>query len=58
VRSPGDRGGFTDSRAPQSRLEEEQKKAWEEQKKQRTYEGMYTEEAFAEREAWSDDDFM
>ncbi|RSH94027.1 hypothetical protein EHS25_006681 [Saitozyma podzolica] len=40
------------------RLEQEQKQAWEEQKKQRTYEGMYTEEAFAEREAWSDDEFM
>jgi hypothetical protein len=51
-------GGGADSRVSQSRLEEEQKKAWEEQKKQRTYEGMYTEEAFAEREAWSDDDFM
>ncbi|KAK4683868.1 hypothetical protein P7C73_g6346, partial [Tremellales sp. Uapishka_1] len=38
--------------------EEEQKKAWEQDKKNRTYEGMYTEEAFQEREDQSDDDFM
>jgi hypothetical protein len=36
----------------------EQKKAWEEGKKQRTYEGLYTEEAFEDRQQWSDDDFM
>lgn len=41
------------------RLQElEQKKAWEEGKKQRSYEGIYTEESFAQREEWSDDDFM
>jgi hypothetical protein len=30
----------------QGRIEAEQKKAWDEQKKQRTYEGMFDEEAF------------
>ncbi|KAI9637834.1 uncharacterized protein MKK02DRAFT_35925 [Dioszegia hungarica] len=45
--------------AEERRLQElEQKKAWEEGKKQRSYEGIYTEESFAQREEWSDDDFM
>ncbi|EIW69393.1 hypothetical protein TREMEDRAFT_30796 [Tremella mesenterica DSM 1558] len=36
-----------------------QKKAWEEEKKQRAYEGMFTEEAIsAAKDDWSDDDFM
>ncbi|WVW82986.1 hypothetical protein I302_105002 [Kwoniella bestiolae CBS 10118] len=38
--------------------EQEQKKIWEEEKKARSYDGMFTEEAFAEKEQWSDDDFM
>ena len=42
----------------QNQLEADRKKAWGEEKKQRSYEGMYDEEHFAEREGWSDDDFM
>ncbi|ORX39989.1 hypothetical protein BD324DRAFT_597597 [Kockovaella imperatae] len=42
--------------------EMEQKKTWEEEKKQRTYEGMFTQEAFDEYQAGKsdddDDDFM
>ncbi|CAD6571041.1 MAG: hypothetical protein TREMPRED_000125 [Tremellales sp. Tagirdzhanova-0007] len=41
-----------------NQLEADRKKAWGEEKKQRSYEGMYDEEHFAEREGWSDDDFM
>lgn len=42
----------------QAKQEAEQKRLWEEQKKQRSYEGMFSEDAFAEREDLSDDDFM
>jgi hypothetical protein len=44
----------------QGRIEAEQKKAWDEQKKQRTYEGMFDEEAFEQYQDdnGSDDDFM
>ncbi|WVF72111.1 hypothetical protein IAT40_006923 [Kwoniella sp. CBS 6097] len=41
-----------------AKQEQEQKKVWEQEKKNKSYDGMFTEEAFAEREAWSDDDFM
>ncbi|WVR05160.1 hypothetical protein IAU60_002172 [Kwoniella sp. DSM 27419] len=41
-----------------AKQEAEQRKAWDEQKKARSYDGMFSEEAFAEREEWSDDDFM
>ncbi|WRT67224.1 uncharacterized protein IL334_004190 [Kwoniella shivajii] len=41
-----------------AKKEQEQKKLWEEEKKARSYDGMYTEDAFAEKEQWSDDDFM
>ncbi|WWC61022.1 uncharacterized protein I303_103600 [Kwoniella dejecticola CBS 10117] len=41
-----------------AKQEQEQKKIWEEEKKARSYDGMFTEEAFAEKEQWSDDDFM
>ncbi|KAK8869683.1 hypothetical protein IAR55_000251 [Kwoniella newhampshirensis] len=41
-----------------AKKEQEQKKIWEEEKKARSYDGMYTEDAFAEKEQWSDDDFM
>ena len=42
----------------QKQKELDQKKTWEEEKKQRNYEGMFDEEHYAERDAWSDDDFM
>lgn len=42
----------------QSKAEAEQRKKWEEEKKARSYEGMFDEEAFQERQQWSDDDFM
>ncbi|WWD16051.1 hypothetical protein CI109_100476 [Kwoniella shandongensis] len=41
-----------------AKQEQEQKKKWEEEKKARSYDGMFTEDAFAEKEQWSDDDFM
>lgn len=42
----------------QKLAEEEQKKKWEEEKKARSYEGMFDEERFQEKQDWSDDDFM
>ncbi|ORY24992.1 hypothetical protein BCR39DRAFT_545508 [Naematelia encephala] len=39
--------------------EDEQKKAWEEEKKQRSYQGMFTDEAWEEhQQEFDDDDFM
>lgn len=48
--------GCYDSLWSQQRIESEQKKAWEEQKKQRGYEGMFTDEIYAEYEASKEDD--
>jgi hypothetical protein len=42
----------------QKTKETEQKKAWEEDKKLKSYDGMFTEEAYDEYKAGSDDDFM
>lgn len=42
----------------QKTKEEEQKKQWEEEKKARSYDGMFDEERFQEKQDWSDDDFM
>ncbi|WVQ78409.1 hypothetical protein IAT38_000495 [Cryptococcus sp. DSM 104549] len=41
-----------------ARKEQEQKKAWEDEKKARSYDGLYTDDAFAEQAQFSDDDFM
>ncbi|WWC89929.1 uncharacterized protein L201_004858 [Kwoniella dendrophila CBS 6074] len=41
-----------------AKQEQEQRQKWEEEKKARSYDGMFTEEAFQEKEQWSDDDFM
>ncbi|WVO13989.1 hypothetical protein L204_101614 [Cryptococcus depauperatus] len=41
-----------------TRKEQEQKKTWEEEKKARSYDNLYTDEAFDEQERLSDDDFM
>ncbi|KAL7424099.1 hypothetical protein Q5752_001684 [Cryptotrichosporon argae] len=45
--------------ADRRKTEEEQRSKWEEEKKQRTYDGMFTEDAIdGARDDWSDDDFM
>jgi len=45
--------------AERARTEAERKKAWDEEKKQRSYDGVYSEEAYEEYKATlSDDDFM
>ncbi|AAW41900.1 hypothetical protein CNBB1970 [Cryptococcus deneoformans B-3501A] len=41
-----------------AKKEQEQKKAWEEEKQARSYDNLYSEDAFAEQEQFSDDDFM
>jgi len=43
----------------QQRQIEEQKKKWAEEKAQRTYEGMFTDDLIeGAKDDWSDDDFM
>ncbi|OWZ67234.1 hypothetical protein AYX14_00328 [Cryptococcus neoformans] len=41
-----------------AKKEQEQRKAWEEEKQARSYDNLYSEDAFAEQEQFSDDDFM
>jgi hypothetical protein len=42
----------------QKKEEEEQRKKWEEEKKAKTYEGMFGDDHYQEKQDWSDDDFM
>ncbi|KAE8541069.1 hypothetical protein D1P53_002423 [Cryptococcus gattii VGV] len=41
-----------------AKKEQEQRKAWEEEKQARSYDNLYSEDAFAEQEQFSDDEFM
>ncbi|ODN83316.1 hypothetical protein, variant [Cryptococcus amylolentus CBS 6039] len=41
-----------------TKQETEQRKAWEEEKKAKSYDNLYTDDAFEEQAAASDDDFM